>query len=69
MIAGFKGSVTSRTGRELDIENIWQRNYYEHIVRDDEEFHQIYDDIQTNPLHWLEDQWHPCASPNHFNQE
>jgi len=37
-IAGFKAAVTSRAGRELNAANIWQRNYYEHIVRSKNEF-------------------------------
>jgi len=34
IVASFKSAVTRRTGRELNSGNIWQRNYYEHIIRD-----------------------------------
>ena len=51
-IAGFKASVTSRAGRELNMTGIWQRNYYDHIVRNDRELKNIRWYILSNPLHW-----------------
>ena len=33
----------------------WQRNYYEHIVRDEKEYYAICDYIINNPLNWEED--------------
>jgi len=68
-IAGFKASVTSQAGRELNAANIWQRNYYEHIIRNENELKNIWNYIDTNPLRWQEDQLHPTASPNPFNQD
>ncbi len=68
-IAGFKASVTSRAGRELNDANIWQRNYYEHVIRNENELKNIWDYIDTNPLRWQEDQLHPSALPNQFNQD
>jgi REP-associated tyrosine transposase len=40
-IVGFKSSVTSRAKRELNIGEIWQRNYYEHIIRNQTELARI----------------------------
>ena len=68
-MAGFKASVTSRAGRELNMTGIWQRNYFEHIIRSDAEFGNIWNYIDTNPLRWQEDQLHPSASPNRYNQD
>jgi putative transposase len=68
-IAGFKAAVTSRAGRELDMTGIWQRNYYDHIIRNDQEFTRIWNYIDNNPLRWQEDQLSPTASFNRFNQE
>jgi putative transposase len=68
-IAGYKAAVTSRAGRELDSANIWQRNYYERIIRSEEEFQNIWKYIDTNLLRWAQDQLHPSASPNQFNQD
>lgn len=38
---------------------VWQRNYYEHIVRNDDELNKIRDYIATNPLRWLTDPENP----------
>jgi len=34
---------------------LWQRNYYEHIIRDDESLKQLQQYILNNPLQWRED--------------
>ena len=31
---------------------VWQRNYYEHVIRDMDEYQRIVDYIQTNPMRW-----------------
>ena len=36
-------------------ESVWQRNYYEHIIRSPEEFQRIRKYILENPLHWHDD--------------
>jgi len=55
-IAGYKASVTSRARKELNIEGIWQRNYYEHILRNEKEHERIYAYIESNPVHWAKDE-------------
>jgi hypothetical protein len=52
----------------LGLAGVWQRNYYEHIIRSEQEFMRIWTYIDTNPARWREDQLHPDASPNPFNQ-
>ncbi len=37
---------------------LWQRNFYEHIVRDHGSYRQIAEYIQTNPLQWQEDKYY-----------
>lgn len=37
---------------------LWQRNYYEHIIRDEDEYLKISEYIQNNPLKWQEDTYH-----------
>ena len=38
---------------------VWQRNYYEHIVRTEKELHTIRQYIRYNPLKWAEDEENP----------
>ena len=47
---------------------IWQRNYYEHIIRNEKSYYQIAEYIQNNPLKWQEDKYYVqselCLRPN-----
>ena len=36
-------------------EKIWQRNYYEHIIRNEKEYLKILEYIQSNPYKWKKD--------------
>jgi putative transposase len=38
---------------------LWQRNYYEHIIRDEAAFQNICQYIRNNPKSWTQDQLHP----------
>ena len=37
-------------------EKLWQRNYYEHIIRDEKSYLNISEYIINNPMSWQEDQ-------------
>jgi len=39
---------------------VWQRNYYEHIIRDSNEFNHIRQYTTYNAARWLEDENHPA---------
>ena len=43
--------------KELDFK-IWQRNYYEHIIRNEEAYERISDYIRDNPKRWNEDKFY-----------
>jgi len=42
---------------------LWQRNYWEHIIRDEVDLARIREYIQNNPARWAEDSLHPSAPP------
>ena len=37
---------------------IWQRSYYDHIVRDEDDYARIYRYIDDNPIKWIEDRYY-----------
>lgn len=41
---------------------LWQRNYYEHVVRDDDSLNRIRQYIIDNPALWEFDEENPLAS-------
>ncbi len=50
VVRGFKIGVTKQMGFSP-----WQRNYYEHIIRNDESYQNIVQYMAKNPLKWEED--------------
>ena len=57
VVGQFKLAVR-RQARRLGLhppQSIWQRNYYEHIVRDEESLNEIRRYILANPARWRED--------------
>jgi len=37
---------------------LWQRNYYEHIIRDENDLNRIRQYITDNPLKWPKDKYY-----------
>ncbi len=37
--------------------NVWHRNYHDHIIRNEPEYQEIYEYIETNPLKWELDKY------------
>ena len=64
IIRTYKAAVTRRIGRELNFTNIWQRNYYEHIIRSEDEHTRIHLYIETNPANWNTDGQNPQNPPS-----
>jgi REP element-mobilizing transposase RayT len=53
-VAGFKSTVSRKIGF-----SVWQRNYYDHIIRNDEDLDNIRKYIENNPTKWSEDEDNP----------
>lgn len=58
VIQQFKRAVSREVGQ-----SIWQRGYYDHIIRNDEDLDATRQYIQNNPLQWLLNQEHDGPSP------
>ncbi|GIJ97399.1 hypothetical protein CAPN001_19680 [Capnocytophaga stomatis] len=50
IVRGYKSAVSKKTGFSL-----WQRNYYEHIIRNEESYFKIHEYIENNPTKWEAD--------------
>lgn len=64
ILAQFKSMVTKRitTSRQTSGIPVWQRNYYEHIIRSERELHQIRQYIADNPRKWALDHENPARA-------
>ena len=63
MMAGFKSAVTKRINamRGTPGALVWQRNYYEHIIRNESTLYWIRQYIADNPAGWSEDPENPAV--------
>jgi REP element-mobilizing transposase RayT len=41
---------------------IWQRNYFEHVIRNEDSLNRIRRYVQENPLRWAFDRENPAAT-------
>ena len=56
IIRSYKSAVSYSIYKEHNTTGIWQRNYYEHIIRDEKDLQNKTDYINANPLLWDEDE-------------
>jgi len=61
IIRGFKSTTTKQINLFHNTPGIpfWQRNYYEHVVRNEDELNKIREYIRNNPLKWDLDKENP----------
>jgi REP element-mobilizing transposase RayT len=61
VVGSYKSAVTKRFNARRDTPGaaVWQRNYYEHIIRDDESLGRIRQYILDNPARWATDRENP----------
>jgi len=61
VIGNFKSMTTRRINviRHTQGASVWQRNYYEHIIRDEKELDRIREYIINNPANWDMDDENP----------
>jgi|SRR5215208_726006 len=66
IVGAFKSITTNEYIKGVDNKNwprfnkrLWQRNYYEHVIRDEADLNRIRDYIQSNPANWDEDEENP----------
>ena len=61
VVRAFKSISATEANKILGQSNrpFWQRNYYEHIIRDEEELTVLRQYIRDNPGNWLDDPDNP----------
>ncbi len=61
IIGSFKSAATRRVYAFTNNHEkpLWQRNYYEHIIRNERDHLAIYDYILANPMNWEKDEENP----------
>ena len=50
-------SLKCLTGRESGV-SLWQRSYYDHVIRNEQDYRRIWEYIDTNPAKWADDEYY-----------
>ncbi|MEQ8947573.1 MAG: transposase [Balneola sp.] len=60
IVRGYKSAVTKQINqiRKTPGTKIWQRGYYDHIIRNEESLFHIREYIKTNPMNWNKDRFY-----------
>ena len=58
IVRGFKIGVTKWVRHHTGVHDVWQRNYWEHIIRNETDMNQIREYIRNNPAQWEMDRLH-----------
>ena len=61
IIRGFKIGVTKWFRANTNVHTVWQRNYYEHVIRNEAALQEIRQYIINNPAKWNEDPENPAT--------
>lgn len=61
IVGAFKSAVTRQISKQFGRlgHPIWQRNYHDRIIRDEDELHRIREYVHYNPLLWAQDEENP----------
>jgi putative transposase len=61
IVRSYKSAVSLRINhiRAMSKGPIWQRNYYEHVIRSEADLSRLRAYIQANPARWAADRLHP----------
>ena len=62
IVGSFKGEVTKKIRQYLNMPlfDVWQRDYYDHIIRDGDDWDRIEAYILENPINWASDPENPA---------
>ncbi len=65
IVGSYKSAVSRRFNRCRYFSGIhlWQRNYYEHVIRDERSLRRLREYITTNPERWQDDLENPRSPP------
>lgn len=55
-IIGSYKSIVSRTSRKNNFDFYWQPRFYDHVIRNEEDYLRISDYIINNPFNWADDE-------------
>jgi len=51
-VSSIVRSIKTLTTKEIG-ESIWQKSYYDHVIRNGQDYNEVWEYIENNPLRWV----------------
>ena len=68
-VVGALKSLSANRCRENGLKGkLWQRGYYEHVIRNEKDYQEIWNYIDTNPARWAEDRYYADGEQTAFSR-
>lgn len=64
VIGGYKSAVTRKIRETNPGLEVWQTSFYDHVIRNREDYRRIWEYIYTNPARWMDDCFHVPEAEN-----
>lgn len=64
IVGAYKSIVANESRKAGFMEKLWQRNYHEHVIRDEHDFREIWTYLEGNPSKWIEDKYFAPYCPD-----
>lgn len=58
VVSRFKSLVTAAARCDGIAKDVWQRSFYDHIIRGEDDYRATWDYIDANPACWIEDRFY-----------
>ena len=56
IVRSYKSAVTKAVVQQFGgVSRVWQRNYFEHVIRDDDDWQRIHAYVESNIVNWAKD--------------
>lgn len=59
IIGLFKSGVSNKIHHKQPGLIVWQKSFYDRIIRNESEYYQVLEYIDQNPIRWAEDKYYP----------
>ncbi len=56
VLGSYKSAVTKQSHRCFPEIRIWHKSFYDHIIRNDQSYREIWQYIDDNPRKWMDDE-------------
>ncbi len=58
IISWYKAGVSREVRKVIPDMKVWQRSFYDHVIRDQQDYENIWNYIENNPLKWKDDRFY-----------